>query len=137
MNFREYFGSKIGFYFAWLGYYTRFLYGVSVLGILCFLYGLFTMSNDTPSNQICNNTDPNGGYMLICPVCDVWCDFTRLSQSCFYSKIAYVFDNFGTVIFGALVSIWGTLFLEGWKRYHAELAYKWQVLHINIRGLLK
>lgn len=25
------------------------------------------------------------------------------------------------------MSVWATLFLEGWKRYHAQLAYKWNV----------
>lgn len=47
--FRDYFGTKVGFYFAWLGYYTRSLYIVSVLGVLCVLYGLFTMSTDVPT----------------------------------------------------------------------------------------
>ena len=28
------------------------------------------------------------------------------------------------------MSIWTTLFLEGWKRYHAKLAYKWNTLTV-------
>jgi hypothetical protein len=85
------------------------------------------MSNDLPSNQICDANDTRGGAMILCPICDTYCDYTQLSKSCIYSKIAFVFDNLGTVIFASLVSVWATLFLEGWKRYHAELAYKWNV----------
>lgn len=70
------------------------------------------MSSDVPSNQICNDADKQGGAMLICPICNTYCDFTRLSQSCLYSKIAYIFDNFGAVLYGAVVAIWATLFLE-------------------------
>jgi hypothetical protein len=45
---KDYFGTKIGFYFAWLGYYTRFLYGISIVGVLCFLYGILTLPSDIP-----------------------------------------------------------------------------------------
>ncbi|KAI6228301.1 Anoctamin [Aphelenchoides besseyi] len=122
---KNYFGTKIGFYFAWIGYYTRSLYAISVIGMLCFLFGLFSLPYDVPSQQIC---DINGiGNMTICPICGEYCDYTRLSESCVYSQITYIFDNFITVIFAAIMSIWATLFLEGWKRYHAELAYKWNV----------
>lgn len=40
---RKYFGVKIGLYFAWLGFYTQALIIPSVVGILCFLFGLSTM----------------------------------------------------------------------------------------------
>lgn len=30
------------------------------------------------------------------------------------------------------MSLWATLFLEGWKRYHAEIAYKWNVLDFEV-----
>ena len=30
------------------------------------------------------------------------------------------------------MSIWSTLFLECWKRYHAELAYKWNVFGMEV-----
>ncbi|CAD5213080.1 unnamed protein product [Bursaphelenchus okinawaensis] len=122
---KNYFGTKIGFYFAWLGYYTRFLYIISIIGVLCVLYGIVTINTDVPSNQICNKNE--AGKVLMCPICTKFCDFTPLSASCLYSKITYIFDNSATILFAAIMSIWATLFLEGWKRYHAELAYKWNV----------
>uniref|UniRef100_A0A183C1D0 Anoctamin n=1 Tax=Globodera pallida TaxID=36090 RepID=A0A183C1D0_GLOPA len=99
---QNYFGTKIGFYFAWLGYYTRCLWPISLLGILFMLYGVITVSKDAPRHVPVNAT-------------------------CLYTRITYVIDNWSTIIFAAIMSIWITLFLEGWKRYHAELAYKWNV----------
>uniref|UniRef100_A0A7E4WDN2 Anoctamin n=1 Tax=Panagrellus redivivus TaxID=6233 RepID=A0A7E4WDN2_PANRE len=123
---QRYFGTKIGLYFAWLGFYTRFLYFISLIGVLCVVFGVTSMSSDTPSNDICA-TDGAGERILICPSCDTWCDFAPLNGSCVYAKLTYIFDNTSTIFFAAMMSIWATLFLEGWKRYHAEIAYKWNI----------
>ncbi|PRD34405.1 UNVERIFIED_CONTAM: Anoctamin-7 [Trichonephila clavipes] len=48
-HIREYFGEKIGIYFAWLGFYTGWLFPAAVVGLAVFLYGVLTMHNDTPS----------------------------------------------------------------------------------------
>lgn len=45
---RKYFGEQIGFYFAWLGVYTQLLIPPSVLGIIVFLYGIFTVDANVP-----------------------------------------------------------------------------------------
>ncbi len=37
-------------------------------------------------------------------------------------------DNGATVIFAAVMSVWATLFLEGWKRHLARVAWKWDLL---------
>uniref|UniRef100_A0A0R3RSP6 Anoctamin n=1 Tax=Elaeophora elaphi TaxID=1147741 RepID=A0A0R3RSP6_9BILA len=128
---KKYFGSKVGWYFAWLGYYTKFLVFASIIGILCFIYGISTISEDIPSNDICGN-DGIGAEVILCPTCDKYCDYTRLNSSCIYSKLSYVFDNMSTVIFAAMMSICATLFLEGWKRYHAEVAWKWGLLDFEV-----
>ncbi|KAL3994317.1 Calcium-activated chloride channel family protein [Acanthocheilonema viteae] len=128
---KKYFGSKIGWYFAWLGYYTKILVFASIIGILCFIYGIATISEDIPSNDICGN-DGIGAEVILCPNCDKYCDYTRLNSSCIYSKLSYMFDNTSTVIFAAIMSIFATLFLEGWKRYHAEVAWKWGLLDFEV-----
>lgn len=46
-NIKEYFGVKIALYFAWLGFYTHMLIPASVVGLLCFLYGLITLFSNT------------------------------------------------------------------------------------------
>uniref|UniRef100_F1KQN4 Anoctamin n=1 Tax=Ascaris suum TaxID=6253 RepID=F1KQN4_ASCSU len=120
---KEYFGSKIAIYFVLVGYYTRFLVPCALLGIFCFLYGFFTISFDLPSNEICRK-DGIANDIIMCPTCDRWCDYTRLNSSCFYSKLSYIFDNISTVIFATLMSLGATLFIEGWKRYNADVAWR-------------
>ena len=44
---RDYFGDKVGLYFAWLGSYTAALIPAAVVGLLCFLYGAFTINSDS------------------------------------------------------------------------------------------
>ena len=42
---RRYFGEKIGLYFAWLGWYTGMLFPAALVGLLVFLYGIFTVEH--------------------------------------------------------------------------------------------
>ncbi|CAD6192596.1 unnamed protein product [Caenorhabditis auriculariae] len=124
---KRYFGTKVAFYFAWLGYYTKSLYWAALVGVICVAYGLIRMNDDVVSNDICG-TDGIGAQVIVCPQCETYCDYQRLNSSCLYAKMTYLFDNGMTVIFAALMSVWATLFLEGWKRYHAEIAWKWGLL---------
>jgi anoctamin-1 len=45
---KEYFGVKIGLYFAWLGFYTHMLIPASVVGVICFIYSCLTLYKDQP-----------------------------------------------------------------------------------------
>lgn len=44
---REYYGEKIGLYFAWLGAYTTWLIVPSIVGILVFLFNLMNRNQET------------------------------------------------------------------------------------------
>ena len=39
---KEYFGVKVGLYFAWLGFYNQMLVIPSIIGLLIFFYGIAT-----------------------------------------------------------------------------------------------
>ena len=43
----------------------------------------------------------------MCPECDKYCPYWKLDKSCSVSKVAYLFDNYGTVVFSIVMSIWG------------------------------
>lgn len=44
---KNYFGVKVALYFSWLGFYTNMLIAPTILGILCFIYGLITMFSNS------------------------------------------------------------------------------------------
>lgn len=126
-HIREYYGEKIGLYFAWLGMYTEWLLPASIVGILVFCYGLLTINENVPSMEICNS---NKTYRM-CPLCNenIGCSYWYLSDVCFYSKITYMFDHPGTVFFSIFMAFWAVSFLENWKRKNASLGYHWDVIH--------
>ena len=125
---RRYFGVKIALYFAWLGFYTSMLIPASFVGVLCFLFGTATLDSDLPSIEVCNRTyDAH----LVCPQCAHDCNFTRLSESCTYTRTNYLFDNPATVFFAIFMSLWATVYLEMWKRYAARITYRWDLSNFD------
>ncbi|XP_022912435.2 anoctamin-10 isoform X1 [Onthophagus taurus] len=79
----EYFGVKIGMYFAWLGHYTTALSIPAVVGFLFWL--------------CCN-----GKHQTL--------------------------EDVGYVLFSVFNVVWATTYLQAWKRYSAELAFRWGTL---------
>uniref|UniRef100_UPI00398F364A anoctamin-4-like n=1 Tax=Pristiophorus japonicus TaxID=55135 RepID=UPI00398F364A len=120
---RRYFGEKIGLYFAWLGWYTGMLFPAAIVGLLVFLYGVFTLDYCQVSKEICQATE-----IMMCPLCDQHCRFMQLSYSCVYAKVTHLFDNGATVFFAVFMAVWATVFLEFWKRRRAVIAYDWDLI---------
>ncbi|XP_036672677.3 anoctamin-1 isoform X1 [Drosophila suzukii] len=127
-DIKEYFGVKIGLYFAWLGYYTYMLLLASIVGVICFLYSWFSLKNYVPVKDICQNANTN---ITMCPLCD-WCNFWDLKETCNYAKVTYLIDNPSTVFFAVFMSFWATLFLELWKRYSAEITHRWDLTGFDV-----
>ena len=84
------------------GLYNAWLVPLSVVGILAFLYGYLTISDDPVVEDICHH----GHKFTMCPVCD-HCPYWRLSQACSAKRLGYVFDNPGTCLSAFLLSLWG------------------------------
>lgn len=129
-NLKDYFGVKFALYFAWLGFYTHMLIPASIVGIICVLFGVATLSWDSLSNDIC---DPKINYTM-CPQCDKFCDYWNLIDACTYAKITHLFDNNLTVFFAFFMSIWSALYLELWKRYSAEITHRWGLTGFDLRA---
>uniref|UniRef100_A0ABM5GFA8 Anoctamin n=1 Tax=Pogona vitticeps TaxID=103695 RepID=A0ABM5GFA8_9SAUR len=120
---RRYFGEKIGLYFAWLGWYTGMLFPAAFIGLFVFLYGVATLKHCQVSKEVCQATE-----IIMCPICDKYCPFMRLSDSCVYAKVTHLFDNGATVFFAVFMAVWATVFLEFWKRRRAVIAYDWDLI---------
>ncbi|XP_019864929.1 anoctamin-5 isoform X2 [Aethina tumida] len=126
---KEYFGVKIALYFAWLGYYTHILMPAAVVGLACFIYSVATLYNNKPSEDICNLNLTT----KMCPLCDYWCDYWDIKETCVHARITYLFDNPTTVFFAIFMSFWATLFLELWKRYSAEITHRWDLTGFDVQ----
>ena len=98
---RNYFGEKVAIYFAWLGFYTTMLIPASVVGVIVFIYGLATLFDNVPSEEIC--APERMGNVTMCPLCDGRCTYWRLAISCNFSRLTYLFDNQATVQSGGSI----------------------------------
>lgn len=75
------------------------------MGLLVFLYGLFTMHSNQLAAEVCSGEEE----FNMCPLCDidVGCNFWNLSEVCSYAQLAYLFDHPGTVFYAVFMSFWG------------------------------
>ena len=126
---RNYFGTRVAFYFAWLGTYNFMLLIAALVGLWCFAAGLITMSTFKPVNEICD--EKNSELFYMCPLCDKDCSYWTLTKSCEYARVTHLFDHEGTVFFAVFMSLWATVFLEVWRRRQISLAYEWDMLHFE------
>ena len=124
---KNYFGTRVAFYFAWLGMYNLMLVIAAMVGLWCFVAGLVTMTTFVPVKEICDESNSQLFYM--CPLCDKDCSYWTLTQSCDYAKVTHLFDHEGTVFFAVFMSLWATVFLEMWRRREISLAYEWDMMH--------
>ncbi|CAF4659633.1 unnamed protein product [Rotaria sp. Silwood1] len=121
-------GEKVAFYFAAMGSYTIALILPAIVGLIVFIYGAASVTSNMPTSEICGSF---GQSIDMCPLCDKTCSFWKLTESCAYAQISYVFDNIATVIFAILMSIWARGFVEWWKRGQSELQYKWDSIDFH------
>ena len=70
------------------------------------------------------------GKEVMCPLCDERCGYWHLVDSCLYSKLSYIFDNYATVAFAAFMAIWGELSYLLGKRLKRFCNYKYNNMHI-------
>ncbi|NXQ94870.1 ANO7 protein, partial [Sagittarius serpentarius] len=117
---RKYFGEKVTFYFAWLGFYTGWLLPAAVVGTVVFIAGIFLMFSDVPSQEICASEE----QYWMCPLCKT-CPYWQLSKICSMFMAGRLFDHGGTIFFSIFMSLWAVLFLEFWKQTNASLAHHW------------
>lgn len=100
---KDYFGTAIALYFAWLGFYTAMLVPLSIVGLLVFIYGIGSAGTSPPVMDSCDKSLK--GYFYMCNLCDRQCSYWDLvSTSCAYAYVTHFFDNDGTVFLAIFTS---------------------------------
>ncbi|CAD5218558.1 unnamed protein product [Bursaphelenchus okinawaensis] len=101
-SIKDYFGTEIAMYFAWLGHLTAALGAPAIFGLILWMLQ-WGVGNE--SKHYCGQIDEEG-------VCDGEDGNTLFSDICF-------------VIFAFFNCVWSTAYIEHWKRRQAELAFQW------------
>ncbi|XP_035662442.1 anoctamin-1-like [Branchiostoma floridae] len=100
------------------------LFPAAILGLVVFIYGIVTMWwENQVSDEICNDYF----NLTMCPLCDKFCGYWSLGESCQSAMASHLFDNPATVFFAIFMSLWSTMFLELWKRRRHALQYLWDL----------
>ncbi|XP_076341723.1 anoctamin-2-like [Tachypleus tridentatus] len=100
----------------------------SAVGVLCFLYGFFTLVGDAHSKDVCENHND----IILCPRCDIkGCKYEQLGQTCTFVKITHLFDNGAAVFFAVFMSLWAVIFMELWKRYSSKITHHWDATNFD------
>lgn len=110
-------------FFFHFRFYTYMLILASIAGIISFTFSIKWMDQNPIAQQICNTNQT----IVMCPLCDVKCDYWDLKETCLQTRITSLFDNQVTVVFAIFMSFWAALFLELWKRYSAEITHRWDL----------
>ena len=126
---RNYFGEKIGMYFAWTGFYTQSLFIPATMGLFVFGYGMLGLGEDFISKEICES----GTKYKMCPLCEnAGCEMYYMKEICKTAQMATSVNNPATLMFCIFMSIWVAYFLEMWKRKEAMLGHIWGTLKFEM-----
>ncbi|XP_074650547.1 anoctamin-7-like isoform X3 [Tubulanus polymorphus] len=121
---RNYFGEKIALYFAWSGTLITSLWIPTLFGLAIFFYGLYL---SIKRSHFASSTHPNTANVNQTSISQLVETFKDV-----LSVIKESFDNEITPYFALIICLWGTIFLELWKRKNATLAYEWDVDNFEI-----
>lgn len=96
----------------------------AIVGVGCFIYSLSTLETYKVAKDICDEKSE----IMMCPICDYWCDYWKLEETCTHAKFTYLMDNPSTVFFAIFMSFWAALFLGsvlpiGFKKFPFNLAF--------------
>ena len=124
-----YFGQKVAYYYAFVGFYLSYVFPLAVLGCFGFLFGVASNFWSEPLREICKPVDESKYFM--CPLCDRLCSYHLLKDTCIYARVTHCFDNDFSIIFSICMLVWAALFLKFWKREEIKLSYKWDSIKIS------
>ncbi|XP_073944665.1 anoctamin-5-like [Choristoneura fumiferana] len=122
---REYFGEKVGMYFAFYEFYNHALLIAAVSGLIVFISAYFNTTDKVFERDVCANA--NNTY--ICPRCNSFdaCPFIKLTNFCYLAKLHRVLDNPYTVFYAIFLTMWAAAFYVLWKRKQSYWVWLWEI----------
>lgn len=96
----KYFGTEVGFYFAWIGVYNKMLLIASLASLISVIYGFATYKTNPISEQLCNSAQ------ILCPRCPT-CKYESVKSTCDGSYWSHFFENRATFLLAIFMSFWG------------------------------
>ncbi|GAU97283.1 hypothetical protein RvY_08607-2 [Ramazzottius varieornatus] len=129
-HIKNYFGERMGFYFGWMEFYTLMLLPAAVVGLLCLLFGAFSMGSSVSVHEVCHS-DSTVGDTVMCPICNKRCSFWRLRDGCVNTKLAYLMDNPSTFAFAMFMALWSSFFIVLWKRRQTLLSWSFDTFDVT------
>eukprot|EP00965_Chrysotila_dentata_P004126 133565-Pleurochrysis_carterae.AAC.2 len=146
---QDYLGSELGFYFAWSDFYTWCLWVPSIAGAVISAVDYFLLHPDkhcegrnvpgSTNGLIANLTDQSSGELDLAALArnlsgvleDDDGDGMAASDDQECRREYTLARNVLLLFFALLLMIWGTLFLEGWKRRVKSLSLDWGLLNAS------
>ena len=112
-DIRDYFGEKIAFYFAWLALYNISLIIPSCAGLIGLAYSLWYDKTSIENGEMEHekNAAFSRGFVL---------------------HYMGIFNSPFSPWFALIISLWGTVFVEQWKRTSHRLRFDWDVSNFEM-----
>ncbi|XP_055352168.1 anoctamin-4-like [Paramacrobiotus metropolitanus] len=125
---KNYFGERVGYYFAWMEFYTLMLIPAVIVGWICLLYGAANVKGDIPAQELCTSKDM--GMTVMCPICERRCPYWRLKDKCHFAQATYLIDNPATICFATFMALWSSLFIMLWRRKQNILSWNFDTYDV-------
>ncbi|CAB3401722.1 unnamed protein product [Caenorhabditis bovis] len=109
---REYFGEQIAYYFAWQGTFVTLLWPATIFGLIVFVSGLVDGVGEAPWRR-----DDDDDAPLTAKLAE-W--------------LIGSFDTPMNAVYAVFMSIWGSVFVQIWRRNNSVLSYEWNVEEIHV-----
>ncbi|XP_072898031.1 anoctamin-7-like [Hemitrygon akajei] len=132
--------NRLFYNMDWFGFVAIIYFNITILKKLWFIVPVILVDKFSPSincynasskldesfrkynyNEICSSPD------LISGMVESSVKILSVHSGDFFTIIQSALDNDATPWFGLIVCLWGTIFLELWKRINAKLVYGWDV----------
>ncbi|PIC39466.1 hypothetical protein B9Z55_011144 [Caenorhabditis nigoni] len=120
---RDYFGEQIAYYFAWQGTFITLLWPAVIFGFIVFIYGFIDSISSSPLDwNHCKVVNFLGKTENVpCGMRNGVTLFFSMLTQWFMSS----FDTKMNAFFAVFMSIWGSVFVQIWKRNNSVLSYQW------------